>query len=472
MSNHRPLAMRICTKKAEIQDIFIANTSIKVLNISSLTSAIIRFDGALDQKFILFFENVFGEAPITFCKFFKYEKLILGFADGSLVIFEKLPNKSLLETNYERRPATLTSSPISNVLLTENDEIITIHRNGNCYEFVDIKNQNILTIPELKEYKVIFLNDGSIKIAFITVTGNFYIANLRTSTSNNTEDNKKLISHVTSLSCPVTLLQLDCDRVLLYFSNRISIVNLISEELISSFTLKSEIKMIQKVSSNDQFIELFTVTKTDSILRLKIAPLENVLEQEEISEGNQIFGCFVNEFFYILVTIDGIFIHDTLTNQPINKCSYPKYFHKYKSAEVESEYSDAVEISQLEGHKFLFVWGKSMAQIWDFNPKNTAKHFNNQKTKHSPQLPVGNFRKIAKYAVNSGIEDYQDEKREEDHLNHLRHQINIEGLTEEELIEYAKLLSKPEDSSNNNSDFEASNDPDLQMALKLSLIEM
>ena len=158
-----------------------------------------------------------------------------------------------------------------------------------------------------------------------------------------------------------------------------------------------------------------------------------------------------------------------------------------------------VKISKLEGNKFLFIWGKSLAQIWDFNPKISSKHQNHPNQNSDKGIVPGNkaTRKYSKYAVNSGIEDYKDEKMEEDHLKHLRQNLNIEGLTEEELISYAKLISNIDKCDDNfhNDDTETFDDDtttfdddtttfdddtttfddddlELSMALKLSLIEM
>ena len=93
------------------------------------------------------------------------------------------------------------------------------------------------------------------------------------------------------------------------------------------------------------------------------------------------------------------------------------------------------------------------------------------------------IRKYSKYAVDSGYTEWKDEQREEKHLDTLRDRLNIDGLTEEELVAYATLISKQEISAEtrenaNISDApsidlqDLSDDPDLQMALRLSLIEM
>ena len=487
MSCHKPFALKICTKRTEIQDISISNSLIKVLNLSGLTSAIVKKDGNLDQKFILFFENVFGEAPITFTRFTgftgKLESiqsaeslsqsqslsqslgLVLGFADGSLIVFDKCPSKSLLETNYKRIPSTLTHSAIEKVLFKEDEPILTVHKIGNCYEFVNLKTQEILIIPEVKQYNCFLDCEEEIKVAFITNNGNFKIKTVKSQVSD-------------SLLCcslnPTALCQIKkvSNWLILSNLNRILIFDIKKLEIISSFTLTeaSEIKRIEIISSNSEFIELFAITRTE-ILRLKIDPIRNSLEIEKYFY--EIFGLFVNEFFYILVKIDGIFVHDTLTNRLINKFSYPKYFLK---AGADNDCHD-VTISSLAGNnKFLFLWGKSLAQIWDFNPRNSSSKQTTKKQEDSDKGIQGNkaLRKYTKYAVNHGIEEYKDEKMEEDHLNHLRDHLNIEGLNEEELIAYAKLISM-----NNNENIpiddtieNVSDDPELEMALKLSLIEM
>lgn len=503
MSCQKPLAIRICTKKTEIQDISISNnSSIKVLNLSGLTCAIIRSNGQLDQKFILFFDKVFGEAPISFTKFPNPNGLILGFSDGSLIVFDKCPSKSLLE-NYKRIPATLTSSPIKAAYLP----FLTVHKIGNCHEFVNLKKQTILTIPELKEF--IFIEE-KLKIIFITNNGKVCISSIDEEISGNDVNNVRILSNINDYnSFNVSynnMLQVNSNWLIVSFSNRIKVLNIETEEIISSFTLNVSISEVHLISSNERFIELF-VTSKNEILKLKIDPIGNSLEIEKI-EKIGIFGLFVNEIFYILVTIDGIFIYDTLTNRIINKCSYPKYFLKYKNEmeeQSEGRWSEGrlseaegrrfidtdlsirsqthVKISKLEGHKFLFIWGKSLAQIWDFNPKLLSKHQKQSNQNSDKGIIPGNkaTRKYSKYAVNSGIEDYKDEKMEEDHLKHLRQNLNIEGLTEEELISYAKLISNIDQCNDNCHDdstiFDSDttsfdDDPELSMALKLSLTEM
>ena len=71
--------------------------------------------------------------------------------------------------------------------------------------------------------------------------------------------------------------------------------------------------------------------------------------------------------------------------------------------------------------------------------------------------------------------EWSEEIEEEAHLEYLRGKINIDGMTEGELIEYAKLLSQGNavlnDGKNNNNDGN-DDDRELQLALKLSLIEM
>lgn len=521
MSYHKPLSIRICTKKTEIQDVSITNLTIKVLNLSSLTSAIIRSDGRLDKKIILFFENFFGEAPITFSRFFD-GSLVLGFADGSLVIFHKCPSKSLLLENYKRIPATLTSSPIKTAFLP----FLTVHKTGNCYEFVNLNEKTILTVPELKEFLFI---EEELKIIFITIDGSVCIynlsheedSNISDSSSGNSSDNSggnssgnmnnmnntsNMINrnNVKILTCTniknainSRLLKVNNDWIVSCIENIILIINIETEEIISSFIINFTISDIHLISSNLDFIELLSIsTSSGELLNFKINPIRNSLEIEKINIFKDIFGLFVNEFFYILVTIDGIFVHDTLTNRIINKCSYPKYFLKYENEDEQilhdhhsqNHLNSRVKISKLEGNKFLLIWGKSLAQIWDFNPRTSSSSSSKQsRTTNIDRGLIGNkaIRKYSKYAVNTGIEDYKDEKLEEDHLNHLRQNLNIEGLTEEELISYAKLVSKEGDAAvgldvsldvsldaSLVDDFVTSNDPDLEMALKLSLIEM
>ena len=95
---------------------------------------------------------------------------------------------------------------------------------------------------------------------------------------------------------------------------------------------------------------------------------------------------------------------------------------------------------------------------------------------------VGNksIRKYSKYAINSGVKDWNEERKEEDGMELFRGKINIKGLTEEEMISYAKLLSI--EAGNNCEDdgigivnyeeSELSDDSDLKLAIQLSLIEM
>lgn len=538
MSCHKPLAIRICTKKKEIQDISIisnsqGNSFIKVLNLSSLTSAIIRSgsDGRLDQKYILFFDNFFGEAPITFTKFFyptptsASASLVLGFSDGSLVIFKKCPSKSLLLETYERIPSTLTSSPIITAFLP----FLTVHKNGNCYEFVNLKDKTILTIPELKEFLFI---EEKLKIILVKIDGNVTVYNM------NNKSQKTLTNILVTSNC-IQLLNCNNNWIILSIENRILIINIEKEEIMSSFSIQYDITNLNLISSNTQDIELLTLTRNNTrsnntnntrsnitssitnntlnntwnnttnntrsnttnntscqLLKLKINPIGNCLEIEKIYETfSDIFGLFVNEIFYILVTIDGIFVHDILTYRLINKCTYPKYFLKYDNEEHIDNYpfhSHTVKISKLDGNKFLFIWGKSLAQIWDFSPKISSSLKQSKTISNSDKGILGNksIRKYSKYAVNSGFEDYKDEKMEEDHLNHLRSCLNIEGLTEEELISYAKLISQQQEGQseggddnnhiidndhiidNNSPNNASSYDPELEMVLKLSLLEM
>ena len=485
MSCHKPLAIRICTKKTQIQDISITNSTIKVLNLSSLTSASMKSDGRVDQKYILFFESFFGEAPITFTKFFG-TSLVLGFADGSLVIFHKCPSKSLLLEEYERIPPTLTSSPIKTAFLP----FLTVHQNGNCYEFVNLKENTILTVPDLKVFLFI---EEKFKLIFITITGKICISDTKEikeiasvsasdfsncSTTVTINNNLAIVtdSNYDSTNAHL-LLNVNSESVIVSLGNRIFIISVETDTLISSFTLQFTPIELHLIASNPQLIELFALTPNYSqLFKLKIG---SEIEIQNVANNLDIFGLFVNEFFYIVVTIDGIFVHDTLTSRLINKCPYPKYFLKYHnicSSCIESSSNNCccrqVKISKLEGFKFLFIWGKSLAQIWDISPssKKSLATTPTSSSKQSSFLGSKAIRKYTKYALNAGIQDYTDEKGEEDHLNHLRSSLNIDGLTEEELISYANLLSQE-----NNSIVVTSNDPDdseLEMALKLSLIEM
>ena len=142
MSNQKPSAIRICTKKSEIQDILVSssNSSIKVLDLKGLTSAIIRPDGTLNQKFILFFDQTFGSAPITFTKFIN-NSLVIGMADGSVIYYEKCPNKSLIEADYKRingNGSICSASVIQIYPVDDGDNLLVVHcRNGNYYEFIE-----------------------------------------------------------------------------------------------------------------------------------------------------------------------------------------------------------------------------------------------------------------------------------------------------------------------------------------------
>jgi hypothetical protein len=208
---------------------------------------------------------------------------------------------------------------------------------------------------------------------------------------------------------------------------------------------------------------------------VKIDPNANNLEQEILNfdESDQILSVYVNQIFFILVTFKGIFVYDTLSRKQINKCTFPRYFLKYLDWQ---ESQNSVRIEHLEESRFLFIWGSSLAQIWDFNPRANLSKILQKMNKTSSEADKGLLgskatRKYTKYAVNSGIQEWSDECGEEARMDFLRDRLNIDGLDEEEMIAYAKLISQAQEPTETLFD-DSDMDPDLKLALQLSLIEM
>ena len=535
MSNQKPSAIRICTKKSEIQDILVSssNSSIKVLDLKGLTSAIIRPDGTLNQKFILFFDQTFGSAPITFTKFIN-KSLVIGMADGSVIYYEKCPNKSLIEADYKRingNGSICSASVIQIYPVDDGDNLLVVHcRNGNYYEFIEwTMDQNSeftfkgnrMAAHNLKQYipiSIIFdqtsrsrsQGPAKIKIAYITSNGGFYIKSL---SKDRHEEEESPIFTIDSES-PVILKQIDDNFTILIYSNKILVINHFKEEIISSFTIESvrSIKTLHDLTGGSAknnksadrsadyitpettILELFVCSDENLIIKLSLDIVKNEIKiktEAGTEIGFDYFSVFITPIYFILINSNGIFVHDTLTLRRINKCSFPKYFLKIAGADsantsdANANFADRfnVKIKLIGDFKFLFIWGNNLAQIWDFNPKRikTGGSFEKKKSEMDKGL-VGNksIRKYSKYAINSGVKDWNEERKEEDGMELFRGKINIKGLTEEEMISYAKLLSI--EAGNNCEDdgigivnyeeSELSDDSDLKLAIQLSLIEM
>lgn len=494
MSNKKPVCIKIATKKSSsIKDVLIApnypNCLVKVLELKGMTNAIIRSDGTLDQKFVLYFDDI-----VTCCKFTKTRpyKMILGTSSGQVIIYDNAPHKSLLE-DYHKIYNSISRSKVVDILPhSDNNEILIVHSSGQQFhEFVNWKYEKSsstysstgnFSVLALKKFCPIYANGRIVKIAHITGSGQVSISDINTGT---TVD----VTKVSSIQLQTaTLLQIsNSNWFILAVENRILVCCHETGKLLNSFALPSvkEFVIVKEIACNSKIFELFVYTSS-KLLRLKIDPNVDVVEFIQfdlIDTSDQLYSIHVTPSYFILVTNGGIFIHDSLNLERINKCSYPKFSLKYLNSEnVDDDDVDdsgePVRIEEFDDNKFLFLWRNSLAQIWDFAP--TSKQSDRGPSKKSPEIDkatVGGkaIRKYSKYAVNSGYSEWKDEKREEDHLDSLRDRLNIDGLTEEELVAYATLISK-EANGNNNTEIvdieDVSDDPDLQLALQLSLVDM
>lgn len=451
------------------------STLVKVLDLKGLTSAHLRSDGTLNQKFILVFDGIYGEAPITTAQFVDKSSMVLGMADGSVIVYEKIPSKSLLE-NYQRLYSSVCA-PVTKIIPQSDKSLLVVHCvNETSFEFVTWTWKNnrqytcsqiFPTFLDLKLYTPIFDENGQVnKIAFMEKK-NFYL---------NSRGREQLIYELDYCEDAVIKQVPDSNLLVLTHSNKILIFDHCKAELISSFTLTRDIKSIKClhfIESHLNVLQLLVVSSS-TILKLQIDIENNLMEQEQLKldpmETASALDVFVTPNYFILVNSSGIYIYDTLSLRQVNKFTHQKFFLKPKS--------DKVKIESLEENKFLFVWDDSLAQIWDFTPRD--KFMRNPKRPENLDIDKGvlggkAIRKQSKYDISAGISEWTDEVREEEHLDSLRDRVNIEGLNEEELIAYAKLLSKgAEDESFENEEdtVDCIDDPELAMALKLSLIEM
>lgn len=528
MSNKKPKSIIIATKRnSSIKDVLIApnypNSFVKVLELNGMTNAIVRSNGSLDQKFVLFFDQFYGIAPITFCKFAKSKpfRMILGTANGEAIVYENTPHKSLLEDDYIRiRNPGSSSSIIEIIPHNQNNEYLIIHSSGQQFhEFFNWKRQTSsiyacsgnFSISGMKTFCPIYSEGRIVKVAFLTFDEQVFVAetdkgNFSGAISNSDDfraaDDANNLPAVESLSQAPTFitkipnsslenakfLQISNSKwFILTLGNRILVCCHESFKLVDSFTLPSakEFLITREIACDSQIFELFVYTlnvdsslgDNFSLLKLRIDPNADQMEviQNNLISKERLLSIHVTPSYFLLVSIDGIFIHDTLNLQRINKCSSPKFSVKYINEEGRN---DPLTIEEFEENKFMFLWGNSLAQIWDFAP--ISKQSTRMKmTRNSSQIDktlVGGkaIRKYSKYAVDFGYTEWKEEQRDEQHLDSMRDRLNIEGLTEEELVAYATLISKEAtDTADISTSFEFSgDDPDLQLALQLSLTEM
>ena len=494
-----------------------------------MTNAVVRSNGSLDQKFVLFFDQFFGIAPITCCKFAKSRpyRMILGTASGQVIVYENAPHKSLLEDYSRINNLVSTASVIEIVPHQQNNEILILHSSGQQFnEFVNWKRHSSsayfctgnFSVSGMKTFCPIYSDGRIVKVVYLTGDdglvsiseidkGTFSgaVSNENDDSSDKQDSNAastpKLITKipVTSLQNAKFLQILNSNWFILAVGNRILVCCHETGNLVNSFILPNakEFLIIREIACDSRIFDLFVYTTNSNsisendnftsncLLKLRIDPNANQMEitQNNLIANKRLLSIHVTPSYFILVTIEGIFIHDTLSFQRVNKCSFPKFSLKYIK---ESERNDPVKIEEFDENKFMFLWGNSMAQIWDFAP-NSKQPKGMKLTRNSEidKALVGGkaIRKYSKYAVDSGYTEWKDEQREEKHLDTLRDRLNIDGLTEEELVAYATLISKQEISAEtrenaNISDApsidlqDLSDDPDLQMALRLSLIEM
>lgn len=524
MSNKKPKSIIIATKRnSSIKDVLIApnypNSHVKVLELNGMTNAIIRSNGSLDQKFVLFFDQFFGIAPITFCIFAKSKpfRMILGTANGEAIVYENTPHKSLIE-DYNRIRNPGSSASVLDILPhNQNNELLIIHSSGQQFhEFFNWKRQTSsiysctgnFSIARMKTFCPIYSEGRIIKVALVTFDGQVYVSetdkgNFAGAISNSDGGYRADTSTENCISHPPTFITKISDSSLqnakilqisnskwftLTAGNQIVVFCHETLKLINSFILPSskELLITREIACNSQIFELFVYTlniakspENSSLLKLRIDPNANQMEvfQNDLITKESLLSIHVTPSYFILVTIDGIFIHDTLNLERINKCSFPKFSLKYIN---ENERADPIKIEEFDDNKFMFLWGNSLAQIWDFAP--VSKDLNRTKMIRNSQIDkllVGGkaIRKYAKYDVNFGYNEWEDERREEKNLDSMRNRLNIEGLTEEELVAYATIISKEANPTESASDdvsgsLEGSDDPDLQLALQLSLIEM
>ena len=491
----------------------------------------------LDQKRILYFDRIFGDdSSVIYSRFLKEEeeeaksnkfnvKLILGLSNGDVIVYEKCPSKTLLE-NYTKIESVTTKSSIYKIykMAPENLLIVYKSQNSDCYEFANwnISEKSKLgssetfipklvghfILPNIFQYCVL---ENSKKLVYIDTYGVIFVLNLECNNFNGENVNlvMKLSKEVQNSKIIMKEIKSSDWLIIFYGEGKISVINHVTEKLIATFTLFHCKKIIsvylddEKVNESESekrtCFELFVYGFLDhlnpkkGVFHLRIDPIvENLIQEQQLTDLSKedfIINLWTNSIFTIISTNLGLKIFDTLSLRCINKKTLPKYLTRNKLVEADSSNSNlnSEMMSRIDridnSDNFLIYLGDNTVQIWNFSLNSLSNsNFNNLKQPNSSidKGLQGNkaIRKYSKYALNSGKSDWEDECKEEAHLNNLRERINIQGLNEEELIAYAQLISQEQTLSIDHrepgyeNENETDDDSDFQLALKLSLIEM
>lgn len=493
MSNQRANSMRIFTRRMEVQDISISSASspavVNILDLSGLTSGHLN-SSKFEAKCTLFFDKTFGEAPITFCTFSRQFcnsplGLLIGMADGNVVFYSKCPSRSLVEAPYSVF-GSISSAPVHRIHVLNSPFLLVVHESrGDCFEFVTWKISNVdaptstnhFIIPDLKTYSII--SSGEIgKVVYISKKGSVYIRSLEKDDNNTDNDDDSICSVDVSQNLVLHPVK-NSDWILISGGSKLFVINHTTEKLITAFNLP-DLNVSSLYSSSNEFstesavFEVFaTITDSESFLKLTVDPVNNSIEKETIvlPRGSpSVMDCWVGSGFLLVTTNDGgVFVYDSLSLRCVNKF--------YNSSKYLKRCGLIRKIDSA-AYKFLIVWGGNLVQTWDFDPV-IAKRFKDAEAKTSisssaDRALLGNksLRKYTRYSLNDGVSDWTEEVSEENQLQELRSKLNIDGLTEEEMIQYAQLLStgnQPITEIQNLSDMD---DSDLQLALQLSLVDM
>lgn len=188
----------------------------------------------------------------------------------------------------------------------------------------------------------------------------------------------------------------------------------------------------------------------DDVHHLRLSELETdgaalVIEQETLRlprHNSEVLDVLLGPVVTIVLAIEGFWVLDSLTMSCINDRRIPKHYAKLLVYGSDPMRMRPAQIVTLRGDKLIVLWGRNMAQIWNFGPDTAflARSTNDAADKKNRGSRV--VRKNARYAVTAGVDDWEDEVDEERRETLMRDRVNFPGMTETELLAYAMMLSR------------------------------